>query len=86
MSMEIMSMLLTLLFTCLAPFSASVSLDVPYTAHASFPDACLITSRDPVTRFLRLAQKLMLSPCLINRKIAFVQIHDVENQHFHPAA
>jgi hypothetical protein len=34
----LLSMLLTLLSTCLATFSVSVSLDFPCTAHALFPD------------------------------------------------
>jgi hypothetical protein len=54
-----------------SPFSVSVTLDFPSTAHA-----CLIIERVPVELFPRFTQNLMLFLCRIHCEIVSDQTHD----------
>jgi hypothetical protein len=75
MSKTIMSILLTLLFVCLAFFGlveSRLSVWGPCSSHNVYQ----ITAKLSVEHFPRFAQNLMLSFCRIHREIASGQIHD----------
>jgi hypothetical protein len=64
---KMLSMLLALLYICLAFFSVLVSLDFPCMAHAF---ACLTIARVSFSLFPRFAQNSMLFLCQIHCEIA----------------
>jgi hypothetical protein len=94
MSKKTLSMLISLLFSCLAIFG------VPWTEHVIQTPVCgscflrqtlLIITRVSVALFPIFAQSLTHTRCRIHRENASAQIHDskykdVKNQHIHPAA
>jgi hypothetical protein len=75
-----MSMLLTVLFTCLAFFDLGDFGLFHCKRMLSSTNACLITVKDSVAPFPGFAQQLMHTRCRIHREIATGQ------KHTHPAA
>jgi hypothetical protein len=78
MSTKMMSMVLTLLFTCLAFFGlprTEHAIQHSCTAQASFPERCLIITRVSIALDPRYAHYLMDTRCRIHREIGSSQIH-----------
>jgi hypothetical protein len=57
-------------------FLVWVSLNLPCTAHAFFPERLLIIVRVSAARFPRFAQNLTLFLCRVHSEIASGEIHD----------
>jgi hypothetical protein len=74
MSQKMMSMLLSLLFTCLAYFDIGEFGLFQWKLMISSLNACLIIARVPVALFLTFAHNLMLFLCRIHREITSGQI------------
>jgi hypothetical protein len=75
MSKKILSMLLTLLFTCLA-FSVLVSLDFTCTTHAFFLECLFNQCQGLLRTFSYICAKLMLFHCQFRHEITSGQVHD----------